>query len=262
MRESSQLVRIEKHRVQDELVVLTFSPGGAEAIGTTPTADGPLVFVQHGLGSRKERHLDLCLRLAEVGFTACSLDARYHGDRATREMRQRLADVKSVEFLEAFAATVAGTVEDIAAAATYFGTRSYAVIGHSMGGFIALQTTLADPRVTSVVSIAGALVLEPPPGASYPAAVAEALRQGDPTARAAEFWPRPVLLLHGTDDETVPLMGSVRLRNALAPIYAANPERLRLVEYPGAGHELTTEMAEAAVGWTRQQVGAVEASTG
>lgn len=246
MRESSQLVRIEKHRVGEGLVVLTFS---AEDDAATKR---PLVFVQHGLGSRKERHLDLCLRLAEAGFTACSLDARFHGDRATREMRGLLSDVYAAPFLEAFAETIRGTVEDIAAAATYFGARSYGVIGHSMGGFIALQTALADPRVSCVVSIAGALVLTPPPGAAYPPEAAEAMRRGDLVERAPGFWPRPVLLLHGTDDETVPLVGSIRFREALTPFYAAKPERMRLVEYPGAGHELTPEMATEAVAWMQE----------
>ncbi len=250
MRESSQLVRIENHRVEGELVVLTFSTENAGACGQPP-----IVFVQHGLGSRKERHLDLCLRLAEAGFLACSLDARHHGDRATREMRQRLSDIRTMEFLETFSETITGTVEDIAAAATYFEARSYAIIGHSMGGFVALQTTLADPRVSCVVSIAGALVLAPPEGANYAPNVAEALRRGDPAEHAAGFYPRPVLLLHGNDDETVPVFGSIRLRDALTSVYAVRPERLRLIEYPGVGHDLTGEMAAAAVDWTRQYSG-------
>jgi predicted esterase len=180
---------------------------------------------------------------------ACSLDARHHGDRATQEMRQRLSDIRSVEFLEAFTETIQGTVHDIAAAATYFGTRSYGIIGHSMGGFIALQATLNDPRVASVVSVAGALILSPPEGVTYPPAIADALRKSDPALNAAGFWPRPVLLLHGTDDETVPLSGSVRVRDALTPIYTSQPGRLALVEYPGVGHELSPEMASVAVDW-------------
>jgi alpha-beta hydrolase superfamily lysophospholipase len=254
MRESSQLVRIEKHRVDEELVVLTFS--AEETAGAEPGSlpQRPVVFVQHGLGSRKERHLDLCLRLAEAGFLACSLDARHHGDRGTLEMRRRLSDIRSAEFLEAFTETIQGTVLDITSAAAYFGTGSYALIGHSMGGFIALQTTLADPRVSCVVSIAGALILSPPEGVVYPPAAADALRRADPVLNAAAFWPRPVLLLHGIEDETVPLLGSVRVRDALTPIYAAQAERLALVEYPGVGHELTAEMAAAAVDWTRQHV--------
>lgn len=252
MRESSQLVRIERHRIEDELIVLTFSDEGERRAEARQSPRRPVVFVQHGLGSRKERHLDLCLRLAEAGFLACSLDARHHGDRATREMRKRLSDIQSVEFLEAFTETIRGTVQDIAAAATYFGTRSYGIIGHSMGGFIALQAALNDPRVSAVVSIAGALILSPSEGVQYPPQIADALRQGDPLLHAAGFWPRPVLLLHGTEDETVPLMGSVRLRDALSPIYAAAPDRLTLREYPGIGHELSPEMATDAVDWIRR----------
>jgi dienelactone hydrolase len=257
MRESSQLIRIEKHRVDGDLVVLTFAAGDRD--GTAPGGSGntPMVFVQHGLGSRKERHLELCLRLAEAGLTACSLDARHHGDRGTPEMRRRLSDIHSVEFLEAFSETIAGTVEDITAAATYFEARSYGIIGHSMGGFIALQTTLADPRVACVVCIAGALILSAPEGTAYPTGVAEALRQADPVRNVAGFWPRPVLLLHGTNDETVPLRGSVLLRDALTSRYSAKPDRIKLIAYPGAGHELTAEMAAAAVDWTRRHSGTV-----
>ncbi len=252
MRESSQLVRIERHRVEGELVVLTFNGTDEGGVNAEAVGGRPLVFVQHGLGSRKERHLDLCLRLTEAGFMACSLDARHHGDRATEKMRRCLSDVNSRKFLLAFAETVQGTVHDITAAATYFGARSYGLIGHSMGGFIALQTTMADPRVSVVVSIAGALTLAPPEGIEFPPMVAEAIRRNDPAERAAEFWPRPVLLLHGVEDKTVPCLGSVLLKDALTLHYATEPERLALVTYPGIGHELSPGMASAAVDWVRR----------
>ncbi|MBC8102679.1 MAG: alpha/beta fold hydrolase [Cytophagales bacterium] len=248
MRETSQVVRIERHRLNEDLVGLTFS----SLEGRDESALRRLVFVQHGLGSRKERHLDLCLQLAEAGFLACSLDARFHGDRATPEMRRQLSDIHNAEFPAAFLQTVQGTVQDISALATYFEADSYGLIGHSMGGFIALQTTIADPRVRGVVSVAGALPLTMPEDMRYSAEAASAMRQTDLAARAASLWPRPVLLLHGEADETVPLSGSARLYEALRPFYATEPQRLGFVPYVGADHSLAPAMAREAVAWMQK----------
>lgn len=249
MRESSQIVRIERHRVAADVVALTFTdPDRGTAAGHPPF----LVFVLHGLGSRKERHLDLCLRLAGAGFVACAIDAVGHGDRATPEARRRLADINAPEFLPAFTETVTGTVQDVAAAATYFGATAYGLVGHSMGGFIGLHTALADPRVTGLVCISGAIDLSVADDPNFPEEAREKVRAIDPVHHANGFWPRPVLILHGDADEMVPVQGARRLHAALQPLYAKRPDILRLEEYPGVGHELLPEMSAEAVEWARR----------
>jgi dipeptidyl aminopeptidase/acylaminoacyl peptidase len=59
--------------------------------------------------------------------------------------------------------------------------------------------------------------------------------------------------LHGDADVTVPIDGARRLYVELSTTaYAADPERLSLVEYPGLGHEFVPDMVERSVAWMRR----------
>lgn len=142
MREWSRLVRIEKHQAPDGIACLTFVDESASGPATTTR---PLVFVVHGLLSRKERHSELCLALAHAGFTACALDARSHGERTTPEGAARLSGALGLEFLWAFADAVVGTAADLPLVADYLGHDGYGVIGHSMGGYVALEVMRQAP---------------------------------------------------------------------------------------------------------------------
>lgn len=249
MREASHVVRVEKHRVNGEIAVLTFEEiePGAETAGARP-----LVFVAHGLLSRKERHIELCLDLARAGFLAGTLDARHHGERATPEAEACLAGEMNAAFFAAFAEAVVGTAEDLGTLAAYFGRDRYGVVGHSMGGFIALKAAVDDPRVAAIVSIAGNPdwgALAPPYAPLTPEQRTWIARES-PLALSDRFWPRPLLLLHGEWDDVVPVHGARALHAALRPRYdREDPSRLALVEYPGAGHALLPDMAARAVDW-------------
>ena len=115
MREYRHTVHVEKHRVPESIAVLTFESAGEVE------APRPLVFVVHGLLSRKERHIDLCLALAGEGFLACTVDARHHGERATPEVLALLGGQVSAGFAAAFADAVLGTVADLGILADYLG---------------------------------------------------------------------------------------------------------------------------------------------
>jgi alpha-beta hydrolase superfamily lysophospholipase len=246
MLETSQVVRIEKHRAPGDIAALTFEDAAAAPV-PAPAQDRELVFVVHGLGGRKERHIETCLALAAEGFVACALDARFHGERATAEASSRLL---GIEFAMAFAEAVIGTVDDLASMARYLGRGRYGIIGHSMGGYIALKAAVTDPRAAVIVSAAGnpdwTVTAE---GTYLPPGAREFALRESPLARPERFWPRPVLLLHGDADAVVPVDGARSLYDALRPHYAGDPQRLSLVEYPRGGHEFTPDMAARAVAW-------------
>ena len=224
------LVSIEKHVLPTSgAVALRFVPEGAGTQAAT-------VFVLHGLGSAKERHLDLCLRLARENLIAVAIDAEWHGER-TAPQSADLRDLSRPEFVPAFTHVVRQTASDIAAFARDWNLQTYGLIGHSMGGFIALHTALADVRAHAVVVVGGAL----------DASLAGA--DDDPVRRAREFAGRAVLLLHGINDDVVPIYGARNLHNALLPHYESDTTRLSLVEIAGIGHEWTPEIAEASVDW-------------
>ena len=250
---ASQTVTIERHEWDDAngRVALTFTEA---VVGRDPAAL-PLVFVLHGLGSRKERHLDLCLRLARAGFRACAVDEPLHGERQTADSALLWSgDRNSLSFLQTMAGVALATVAELGEIATEFGAERYGVVGHSLGGFIALVTALSDRRAEAVVNIAGSLESRLPPTilAQLPPAVREIAARLDPLSRADEFWPTALLLLHGSDDQTVSVEGARRLYAALLPHYAADTSRLQLVEQAGVGHELNAEAAERAVAFLQQ----------
>ena len=208
-------------------------PGGALAwlIALPATMDdAPLVLVQHGLGSRKERHLELCVRLAEAGFRACTVDAAFHGERRTNgpEEAALAGSRDAAAFPGAFAACVDRTVEDLSEFAQGLTDKPWALVGHSMGGFIALTAARRLENLTRIVVIAGAIEPEFAPERS-------------PVQNAGELAPTQVLLLHGDADPLVPFAGAERLDAALLSS--------RLVAYPGGGHDLTGQMITDAVEW-------------
>ena len=66
---------------------------------------------------------------------------------------------------------------------------------------------------------------------------------------AATYPPRPLLLLHGDQDDVVSIAGDLALYERLRPAYQDAPDRLELVVYPGLGHFYTDEMMERSADW-------------
>jgi dienelactone hydrolase len=257
MLESSHSVRIERHTLPPNIVALTFQRE-PQVEGEVP----PLVFALHGLGSRKERHLDLCLRLAEAGFLACMLDASCHGERQTENCAPLSGDRTSEAFTIAFQASVHQTVQDVMSIATELGRDSYGVIGHSMGGHTAMLLAAEDRRAAAVVNVSGSLYMNEKFAIDrkFAPTTVHSLRESDPATKAERYAPRPILLLHGEDDMTVPISGAYRLYNALSAAYPTDDDRCRFVAMPGKGHAWIPEMAEQSVAW--MQIYLLEATKG
>jgi carboxymethylenebutenolidase len=88
--------------------------------------------------------------------------------------------------------------------------------GLSLGGYMALALGAADPRVDRLVVLSGGFF--------------DALA---PTVRRLP----PTLLLHGSDDDVVPLSAAQRVDSTLARLHVPHA----LVVYPGRGHGLDAE---------------------
>ena len=249
MTTQTQTVTIERHDWDDDLSAITFASADAD------TPHLPLAFMLHGLNSRRERHLTTALDLAAAGFRAVLVDARFHGDRWDSHHTPALYhDRHSLDFLVSFVQVVQGTAADIARVASDLGGGKYGVIGHSMGGLIALQTALVDPNVAAVANIAGSIEMRPPPGITLPPALLALAQPVDPFGRAGEFFPAATLLLHGADDDTVPVEWAKRLFALMRPSYTPDPDRLKLEVFEGIGHEYTPAMAHDAVAWLRRWI--------
>ena len=219
-------------------------------------ADAPLVVVLHPLGSRKEKMLPGLLALARAGCRAVAIDARLHGERlgaADREARLQ------ADFFGTSAAIIEGTALDVSRLLDALGAGRAAVHGISIGGYSAFAALLAEPRL-AVASVAiGSPDWAGPmrafglgPGNPF---YDRALSSSPLALLPAVLPPRPLLMQHGTLDETVSADGVIALEKALRPLYAEMPERLHLELYPGLGHVYPDSMEQRAVEWITRFMG-------
>ena len=218
-----------------------------EAVGA------PLVIVLHPLGSRKEKMLPGLLAFARAGFRAVALDAEWHGERpGTSDRDSRLQS----DFFGASATMIEGTARDVSRVLDALGAERAAIHGISLGGYTVFTALLTEPRL-----FAASVAIGSPDWAGP--LKAYGLTPGNPLYdRAAAtsplnllpltLPPRPLLMQHGTLDETVPVDGVITLEARLRPLYIQVPERLHLELYPGLGHSYPDEMERRAVEWITQ----------
>lgn len=232
-------------------------PNEVPAMLVRPRADGPqpAAIIQHGYGADKTDLLPLGEYLAERGFLVLLPDAWGHGERMPLHGPSYL-NTLSAEFI---AETVVRTSDDMQACLDFLGERpdvradAISVGGFSMGAGIALMTGLRDARVAAIVSLSGAspqdlLLLRlpglPPPGEELQRWAAEQ----DLARDLASFAPRPLLLIHGRQDDMVSPQASQRIYDTALPFYHDHPERLALTWYD-VSHMITVPMIVDAVDW-------------
>ena len=226
--------------------------GDVPAIRVVPIGivNAPLVIVLHPLGSRKEKMLPGLLAFARAGFQTVAIDAEWHGERpGAADRDQRL----QADFFGASATMIEGTARDVSRVLDALGAGRAAIHGISLGGYTVFAALLTEPRLTTASVAIGS------PDWAGPLK-AYGLTPGNPLYdRAAAtsplnllpmtLPPRPLLMQHGTLDETVPVDGVVALEARLRPSYAHAPERLHLELYPSLGHSYPDEMERRAVEW-------------
>jgi fermentation-respiration switch protein FrsA (DUF1100 family) len=213
-------------------------------------ADAPLVVVLHPLGSRKEKMLPGLYAFAEAGFRAVSIDTRLHGERPSAEGREARLQT---DFFGATAEMVEGTARDVSRLLDALGADRAAVHGISLGGYIAFAALVTEPRLEAASVAIGSPDWAAPmrafglgPGNPF---YDRAVSSSPLALLPAVLPPRPLLMQHGTLDETVSVEGVIALEEALRPLYAYTPERLHLELYPGLGHVYPDEMEQQAVEW-------------
>jgi uncharacterized protein len=213
-----------------EIPALVASRGAPEHAARRGT-----VVVYHALGKDKDVHAGDLERLASSGFLAIGVDAIAHGERRVPHGVARfLADPLGAlrEVVTSTAAEVPGLL-DLLHARAWAHPGRVGIAGVSLGGFVAYRAAVADRRIA-----AAACLLASPDWGDDPAS---------PFANLDRLWPLALLSVVASEDGMVPASAARRLHAALAPRYAAEPERLRLVELAGERHHLS----DAA--WNRAQ---------
>ncbi len=177
------------------------------------------VLVYHGFRSRAEDQRKELRWLAEAGYLAVGVDAVDHGERGGRDLSD-LPRGALQELVTRTAAEIPQLIDDLLELQSDLG--SFAVVGTSMGGYIALRAALDEPRLRAAASII-----------SSPEWIDE--------TRWPDFYPCALLLQNAGRDEHVNPEPSRRLHQALKPVYAQTPERLSYHEYPESGHFMREE---------------------
>ncbi len=213
-------------------------------------ADAPLIVVLHPMGSRKEKMLSGLYAFARAGFRAVAPDLPLHGDRIGAESRETTLQA---DFFGTSAAIIEGAVRDVSRVLDALGAERAGIHGISLGGYVVFAALLTEPRL-----VAASVAIGSPDWAGPLRAYG--LGPGNPlydraaatsplSLLPAVLPPRPLLMQHGTLDETVPVEGVIALEERLQPAYAQAPERLRLELSPGLGHVYLDDMERRAVEW-------------
>ena len=214
-----------------------------------------LVLIGHGVTGNKDRPFIVVLAeaLAHAGLSTIRFSFSGNG-------------VSQGEFT---ASTITKEVEDLGVVLDALPGRRVCYIGHSMGGAVGVLRAAKDPRIAALVSLAGMVHtrdfaqrefggVKPGEGFMWEdtdcplsqtymddmARIGSVLEQG---SRIKVPW----LLVHGTEDDVVPLQDS-------KDIFAKASEPKELVELRGSNHvfagEHTAKMIEVVVPWVKRNL--------
>lgn len=185
------------------------SDGGAESIKMlyqgryihgllNPVAGTAAVILMHGAGGGMHGPASIYAELAE-------------------ELAER--GIETLRINARFPTDLKRCVKDLLASIEYLaghGKERFGVVGWSFGGAVVIETAAEDSRVAAVVTIA---------------------TQGTGTRNVWRISPRPILLIHGEADRTLPWRASEN-------VYERAGEPRRLVLYPNSNHGIEQDREE------------------
>lgn len=192
---------------------------------------GVVVICAHGHGHGKAEMLGIGPGLWRAGFPVLLFDFRGNGASGDGP--------KSVAHYEQ---------RDLRAAVEYVAARrpdaTIAVVGFSMGASTALLTAATEPRIGVLVldspfatlsgvvanKLKGARALLPVVAAVNRIGYGYSLSDVRPIDAVADIPPRPLMLLHGTEDSVIPFAHAEALASA------AGEDNVEFIAFPGVDH--------------------------
>lgn len=213
-----------------------------------------IVLIGHGVTGNKDRPfvVGLAEGLANAGIPALRFSFSGNG-------------TSQGKFTES---TISKEVEDLGSVIEAVKDREVCYVGHSMGGAVGVLRAARDPRIKALVSLAGMVHTKAfaerefgsvKPGEGFmwddtncplSQRYMEDMARIDTVIGEAPKIRAPWLLIHGADDDVVPLQDSV-------DIYARANEPKKLVKLPGANHVFAGEHTAAMIGevvtWVKAQ---------
>jgi dienelactone hydrolase len=202
-----------------------------------PDSSGPFpaVLLLHGYSSSKEQLASTMGRsLAVRGIASLAIDLPLHGSRDDAIVEQARANPLGLMQHWNMALTEARAAVNWLRAHDAIDPERVSIAGYSLGSYIGLQTAEAGEHVASVIIAAGGDL----PTTRWTNMVRMML---DPLKPAKSLNGRPLLMLHGKFDRTIPPEQAQRLYEA-----ASEPKELRWYD---SGHALPAAAADDAAKW-------------
>lgn len=245
----SQLVTLERIIIGN-IPCLRYRPKGIS--GLLPT-----VIYYHGWHSSKEYQRFKGTVLAVYGYQVIVPDAIYHGERNPIEYDEPGAFEKyfwDVIFqnTEESQLLIESIIDQYEADPSRI-----AVMGNSMGGFSASGVFVKNTNLRCMVNTNGSCAWVKVEEifrkiGNMPPISEERIRMlssYDPMYNKEKLRNRPILMLHGDRDSSVPIDCQREFFKEMSPLYSGNPERLKFVEVPRMDHYISTGMFEEAIEW-------------
>jgi pimeloyl-ACP methyl ester carboxylesterase len=140
------------------------------------------------------------------------------------------------------------------------------VAGVSMGSSTCMVLAWKEPRISVVVGLIGAVdfwydVTKTPPGKEQDAKrnglslrVRQLVNSLDPQDRKAAMAPKAIFLANGARDGGIDIESVRKFVKDLGPSYQKDPDRLKLLEEPKAGHTVTDQMWGEGLRWLERHL--------
>ena len=248
-RRITQNVTSERAIPGGRAITLTFrTDDGPSAITPVPgvlrlpnaTSPVPAAVLLHGYASRKEDMAEsVGVALLPLGIASLSIDLPLHGERSDPlEMRSMRNPFELAERWRT-AIEEAGLALRFLSARPEIDRNRLALIGYSLGAYLALAVAERDSAVRAVILAAGG-DLPDFPLASLIRAVA------DPLKGVRKLAGRPLLMVHGRRDNTILPAQATRLFEA-----AGEPKE---IQWWDAGHRLPETAVLRAAAWLERQM--------
>lgn len=218
----------------------------------------PTVIYYHGWHSSKDFKRFEALVISSHGYQVIVPDALHHGDRDPidhndpqnlnrYEWKIILQSVKeSKKFIE-------GIINDHEADPGRIG-----IIGSSMGAIAAGGIYVENLGLKCLVGFNGTFAWQDAIKRNDLAKTKEDNRElieyYDPISNEDKIKDRAILILHGTEDTSLPIDSQRLFFNKMLPLYTRNPEKLEFIEAVNVNHHITTGMLEKAIMWFKEHL--------
>lgn len=232
----------------------------------------PLVLILHGLAGSKENSIrSMGRQLLAAGCAVFAMDAPHHGENRNpngdailsatyaridtfEKRRDLIEEADATDPTHPFENFLSGLmrlgIQNYRLALDYLqtrpdiDTRRIGLLGSSMGAMMGTILGSVDSRVKSMCLVVGGDPLLPHIDAARPESK-ERLLPVSSSLYIAQFAGRPILMINGLSDETIPMEATIRLFQA-----AKGPKEIRW--YPG-GHSLNLQAHRDAIDWVVKQ---------